>query len=99
MTLKQILEHIYTNQKKMLPESSGFNSKKCIPYTMATIIYRHGAGIEYNRLRKLSYEIHRGKGACYNGYLSNLQKVLAPVGVHISINQHPNGEKFVSMTM
>ena len=100
MKLKTILEHIETNQATMLHRSASFGTnKRNLPYKMAEIIYNSDGGIEMDELKKKSYQLNKGTGQCFSGYLSNLQKVLQPVGVNIVISNHPNGKQYVSMSI
>ena len=99
MTLQQIINHIFTNQKTMLHRSAGFGKKTYLPYRMADIIFNSGSGIEYNQLKKQCHQKHKGNGACFDGYLSNLRTVLAPAGITVSVTTHPDGKQYVSMSV
>ena len=100
MTLKQILEHIKQNQATMLHRSASFGTnKKNVPYKMAEIIYNANGGIEWEELKEKSYQLNKGTGECFTGYLQNLQKVLSPAGINVVVSSHPNGKKYVSMSI
>ena len=97
MTLQQIINHIYTNQKTMLHRSASFQNKNNVPYKMAGLIFNSGGGIEMQDLKEKSYQLNKGTGQCFDGYLSNLSKVLQPAGIEVRITSHPNGKQYVSM--
>mgnify|MGYP001284342022 CR=1 FL=1 len=99
MTLQQIINHIYTNQKTMLHRSAGFSKKKYLPYRMVDILFNAGSGIEKDELKTRCYQKHKGTGACFDGYLSNLRLVLEPTGISVNTYQHPNGKEYVSMAI